>query len=188
VGTDFRAFIADFKGGNRALLDEIMPTVYAELRKLAQSYMRQERPENTLQPTALVHEAYLRMAGQRTVDWRNRAQLLAIAARMMRRILMDHAALHQAAKRAGGAVRVTLEDSLLPDPGAGVDFLEVDRALERLSEIDPQQASVVELRFFGGLKNEEIAEVLRMSPTSVRRRWSSARLWLARHLKEEAAP
>ena len=164
------------------MLDQMMPAVYAELRKLAESYMHHERPEHTLQPTALVHEAYLRMAGQRTVDWQNRAQLLAIAARMMRRILLDHAALRGASKRFGGAFRVDLGDDLLTDRGATLDVLELDRALERLGAIDPQQASIVELRFYGGLENEEIAEVLGISTTTVRRRWASARLWLVREL------
>ncbi len=188
TGAEFRDLAGDVQAGNRSVLDEMMPAVYAELRRLADSYMQRERQEHTLQPTALVHEAYLRMAGQRTVDWHNRAQLLAIAARMMRRILLDHAALRNAAKRAGNAVRVDLRDDLAADCPAAVDVLELDRALDRLGAIDPQQASIVELRFYGGLKNEEIAEVLRISTTTVRRRWSSARLWLVRELAGEIDP
>jgi len=170
------------------MLDRRMPLLYADLRRLAQAYMRNERPEHTLQPTALVHEAYLRMAGQRTVDWSNRAQLLAVAARMMRRILLDHAALRSAAKRAGGAVRVTLAEDFGSTPAHEVDILDLNRALDALNQIDPLQAGVVELRFFGGLTNEEIAEVLSISPTTVRRRWASARLWLAHYLAAEATP
>lgn len=184
MGTRNSSLAAGLTSASRAMLDRKMPALYADLRRLAQAYMQHERREHTLQPTALVHEAYLRMAGQRTVDWSNRAQLLAVAARMMRRILLDHAALRNAAKRAGGAVRVTLTEDFGSEPGSEVDILDLNRALEELNQIDPQQAGVVELRFFGGLTNEEIAEVLEMSPTTVRRRWTSARLWLARHLAE----
>ena len=175
---------SDPKGRNSAVLDQMMPALYTDLRKLARAYMHQERPEHTLQPTALVHEAYLRMAGQRTVDWSNRAQLLAVAARMMRRILLDHAAQRNAAKRAGG-VRVALTEDLGGQSQAEIDILDLNRALDELLRIDPLQAGVVELRFFGGLTNEEIGEVLDMSPTTVRRRWASARLWLTRHLTQE---
>ncbi len=166
------------------MLDQMMPAMYADLRRLARSYMKRERREHTLQPTALVHEAYLRLIGQRSVDWHNRAQLLAVAARMMRRILLDHAARYGAAKRGGGAVRLDLSADLCPDPAGQADVFDIDRALDKLSRIDPQQAEVVELRFFGGLTNEEIAEALEMSPATVRRRWASARLWLGRHLME----
>ena len=128
------------------------------------------------------------MAGQRTVDWHNRAQLLAIAARMMRRILLDRAALRHASKRAGDEIRVELHDDLLAGCASAMDVLELDHALDRLEAIDSQQASIVELRFYGGLKNEEIAEVLGVSTTTVRRRWASARLWLVRELAGEESP
>jgi RNA polymerase sigma factor (TIGR02999 family) len=179
---DCSSFVVGGDTSNRAVLDEMMPKIYAELRKLAQSYMKSERREHTLQPTALVHEAYLRMVDQRTVEWHNRAQLLGIAARMMRRILLDHAAARHAVKR--DAERVTLTDVPGLDLAGAVDVLDLDRALRRLSEIDAQQADIVELRFFGGLTNEEISELLGISPTTARRRWSSARLWLALYWKQ----
>jgi RNA polymerase sigma-70 factor (ECF subfamily) len=165
----------------RGSLDGMMPVIYAELRKLAAAYLRAERPDHTLQPTALVHEAYLRMVSQHAVDWHNRAQLLAIAARMMRRILLDYADARNTEKRGGGLERLSLvEDLALSDTGI-IDLVEFDEALVRLGAIDAQQAAVVELRFFAGLENQEIAEVLGLSPATVRRRWSSARLWLARY-------
>jgi RNA polymerase sigma factor (TIGR02999 family) len=185
VGDETANPVAGFDTGSRTVLDRMMPAVYAELRKLAKSYMQHERSDHTLQPTALVHEAFLRMASQRRVDWCNRAQLLAIAARMMRRILLDHAAAHAAGKRGGDVVRVTLSDDLEYGLPGSIDLLGLDAALNQLSEIDPQQSSIVELRFFGGLTNGEIAEALGLSPATVRRRWASARLWLARHCKEE---
>ena len=146
--------------------------------------MSRERASHTLQTTALLHEAYIRMVGQRSVDWHNRAQLLAIAARMMRRVLLDHAASRHAAKRGGDLLRVTLTDDFALAPAGSVDLVDLDRALKQLNEIDPQQATVVELRFFGGMSDEEIGGVLEASPATVRRRWASARLWLARRLAE----
>jgi RNA polymerase sigma factor (TIGR02999 family) len=169
--------------GGRSSLDELMPAVYAELRRLAKRYIVRERSGHTLQATALLHEAYLRMAGQRTVDWDNRAQLLAMAAQMMRRVLLDHAATRNAAKRGGGLARITLTDDFALVPAGPVDLIDLDHALRQLSEIDPQQVAVVELRFFGGMDDEEIAGVLKISPATVRRRWASARLWLARRLE-----
>jgi RNA polymerase sigma-70 factor (ECF subfamily) len=178
------SLVTSFASGDRACLDDLMPAVYAELRKLAGSYMSRERAGHTLQPTALLHEAYIRMVGQRSIDWQNRAQLMAIAARMMRRVLLDHAAGRQAAKRGGGLVRITLTDDFALAPSGSVDLIDLDRALEQLTEIDPQQASVVELRFFGGMSDEEIGGAIEASPATVRRRWASARLWLARRLAE----
>jgi RNA polymerase sigma-70 factor (ECF subfamily) len=184
MAAEFPDFVADCRPQDRAVLDEMMPAVYRELRKLAGACLRNERPDHTLQPTALVNEAYLRMASQRTVNWRNRAQLLAIAARMMRRVLLDHAAARNAGRRLGNAIRVSLtEDIPMDDPRSGIDILDLDLALERLRRLDAEQATVAELRFFGGMKNEEIAEVLGLSPTTVGRRWSSGRLWLVRQLE-----
>jgi RNA polymerase sigma factor (TIGR02999 family) len=171
--------------GDRSSLNELMPAVYAELRRLAGRYMSRERSGHTLQATALLNEAYLRMAGQRKVDWHNRAQLLAVAAQMMRRVLLDHAAARHAAKRGGGLLRITLSDDFALVPSGAVDLIDLDRALGQLNEIDPQQVAVVELRFFGGMDDEEIGGVLKLSPATVRRRWASARLWLARRLGEE---
>ena len=170
--------------GDRLPLDELMPAVYTELHRLAAHYMAREHAGHTLQTTALLHEAYLRMAGQRTVDWRNRAHFLAMATRTMRRVLLDHAAAAHAAKRGGNLLRVTLSDDFALAQGGGVDLIDVDCALQRLSQIDAQQAAVVELKFFGGMSDDEIAVVLGTSPATVRRRWASARLWLARRLTE----
>jgi RNA polymerase sigma-70 factor, ECF subfamily len=187
VGDLLSETVADLNTEARTLLDHMMPGVYAELRKLAASYMQSERREHTLQPTALVHEAYLRMSCQRTVDWRNRSQLMAVAARIMRRILLDYAQARNTGKRGGRLERLSLTDDLSLGATGFIDLLEFDDALERLKELDPQQAAVVELRVFGGLEHDEVAEALRLSPATVRRRWSSARLWLARHWKREEA-
>lgn len=184
VSENLSALVADFAAGDRSSLDELMPAVYAELRKMAGRYMSRERSGHTLQTTALLHEAYIRMVGQRTVDWRNRAQLLAIAARMMRRVLLDHAATRCSAKRGGKFLRLSLTDDFALATSGGVDLIDLDFALRSLHEIDPEQASVVELRFFGGLSDEEIGDVIEASPATVRRRWASARLWLARRLAQ----
>jgi RNA polymerase sigma factor (TIGR02999 family) len=144
--------------------------------------MLRERAEHTLQPTALVNEAYLRLVGQQRVDWTNRAQLLGVAARMMRRVLLDHAAAHNAAKRPGLQVLTGIEDAQAATEPKCVDLVDLDLALSELSAIDPRLASLVELRFFGGLTVDEAAEVLDVSPATVEREWSAARIWLRRRL------
>jgi RNA polymerase sigma-70 factor (ECF subfamily) len=164
--------------GERAGLDAIMPALYAELRRLAGACMQRERPDHTLQTTALVHEAYLRLRGQETVDWKNRAHVLALAARMMRRILTDYADARNRKKRPWKLSRAPLDEDVSSTPPPAVDFIDLDRALRRLAELDPQQASVVELRFFGGLTIQEAAEALGISEATVEREWSTARLWL----------
>lgn len=164
--------------GERAGLDAVMPALYAELRRLAGACMQRERPDHTLQATALVHEAYLRLRGQETVDWKNRAHVLALAARMMRRILTDYADARNRKKRPWKLSRIPLEEDVGSTPPPAVDFIDLDRALSRLAELDPQQASVVELRFFGGLTIQEAAEALGISEATVEREWSTARLWL----------
>jgi RNA polymerase sigma factor (TIGR02999 family) len=176
--------IAAFARGDRSAQDEVMAAAYDELRRMAGRFMAGERPGHTLQATALMHEAYLRVMGQHSVDWKNRAALLAIFARMMRRVLLDHVDGRRAAKRGGGLLRVTLTDECALASSGAVDLIDLDRALQLLHEIDPQQAEVVELRFFGGMNDEEIGSVLAISPATVRRRWASARLWLARALDE----
>src|SRR3954468_23406304 len=159
------------------------PAIYDELRRVAAGFLRDERPEHTLQPTALVHEAYLRMADQRQGTWQNRAQLLGIFARMMRRILLDHAGARLAEKRGGKeAVRITLDDALDVYQENQLDLFEVEEALRRLEKLDPIQAKIVELRFFGGLTIEELSGVLNISPTSVKREWAVAKRWLQREL------
>ena len=165
--------------------DKLMPQVYGELRRLAASYLRHERPGQTLQPTALVHEAYLRLAGDAKAPWQNRTHFLAIAALSMRQILVEKARRRNAAKRGSGAQKVTLDEARLPlsAEARGLDVLELDRALDRLAALDPHQAKVVELRYFGGLTVEEAAEALDISPATVKRHWTLARAWLRRELE-----
>lgn len=165
-------------------LDEELPHLYSALRELARSYLRRERQDHTLQPTALVHEAYLRLRGQREVDWHNRAHFLAIAAQTMRRVLLDHAEQRRAKKRGAGAKRITLTDSVGLTPAEQVDFIDIDNALKTLGDWDNRQARIVEMRFFGGMTADEVAEVLEISPATVQREWATARLWLMRRLQE----
>ncbi len=161
----------------------MLPAIYAELQRLARAYLRRERPDHTLQPTALVHEAYLNLIGQRTVDWRNRAQFLGVAATAMRRVLLHHAEARGAEKRTGGRERVTLDAEIAAiEHEATADILDLNRALERLAALDARQARIVELRVFGGLNIDETAEVLAVSPATVKRDWQVARLWLRREL------
>lgn len=166
----------------RLQLDGLMPEIYAELKRLAASFMARERAGHTLQATALLHEAYMRMAGQRKAEWQDHAHMMALFARMMRRVLLDYADQHQASKRGGELARVTLSDECALTRAGQVEMLDLDRALEELHQIDPQQAAVVELRFFAGMSDDQIGAALDCSPATVRRRWTSARLWLARAL------
>lgn len=168
----------------KAALDDMAPAMYDELRRLARHYLSGERSGHTLQPTALVHEAYLRLAGQRSVDWSNRAQFLGLAASMMRRILINYARSRAAAKRARPLQVET------GDPAAGlpvVDLLDLHRALEELAKLDARQEKIVELRFFAGLSIEETAEVLGLAPITVNRDWATARLWLMRQVRQPGA-
>ena len=176
--------LADWRKGDRSALDKLMPMVYEELRRLASSYLRRERPDHTLQPTALVHEAYFRLVDQRNVSWQNRAHFFGIAARMMRRILVDHARSHLYAKRGGGAQKLALDEAIAvrgqePD----VDIAALDEAITNLQAIDPRQSRIVELRYFGGLSIEATAEVLEISPATVKREWNIARTWLHREIR-----
>jgi RNA polymerase sigma factor (TIGR02999 family) len=168
--------------GDKAALDLLMPLVHAELRRLARHYMSRERPGHTLQSTALVNEAYLRLVEQEGMRWENRAHFFGIAARLMRQILVEHARGRQAAKRGGGQYRLSLSriDRLASAPD--VDLLALDEALGRLEALDPQKSRIVELRYFGGLGIEETAEVIGVSPATVKRDWSMARAWLRREL------
>lgn len=170
--------LGDWSRGNEEALARMIPLVYDELRHLAASYLRHERREHTLQATAIVHETYLRLLEQRRVDWRNRGQFFAIAARMMRRILVDYARSHRSAKRGGGVHSVPLAaDPELPMERSG-DLVALDEALEELAAVDPLAARVVDLRFFAGLTSAEISEILRTSERTVSRRWRVARAWL----------
>ena len=168
--------------GEDVELDSLLPVVYQELRRLAAAYLRRERPGQTLQPTGLVHEAYLRLMKDRQDRWQNRAHYCAIAANAMRQILIERARARGALKRGGAQPRVTLDESLVAGSEPTVDLVALDRALERLEAIDPEQARLVELRFFGGLTVEETAEALDISPATVKRHWTVARAWLAREL------
>jgi RNA polymerase sigma factor (TIGR02999 family) len=163
-----------------------MPLVYDELRRLAASYIRRERPGQTLQATALVHEAYVRLIGEKAHNWQNRTHFLAIAALSMRQILVQRARARKAAKRGGDPARITLDERMLPaaarSPDGEVDVVALDAALERLATLDVRQAKVVELRYFGGLSVEETAEALAISPATVKRDWTLARAWLKREL------
>ena len=168
---------------DRSALDAMLPAIYAELKRLARIYLSRERPDHTLQPTALVHEAYMSLVGQREVDWRNRAQFLGVAAGAMRRVLLHHAEKRNAQKRDGALERITLDDELAAiEEQSSVDILDLNRALDKLAELDARQAQIVELRVFGGLTVEEIGEVVGISPATVKRDWGVARLWLRREL------
>ena len=179
--------LIELKNGNRDAESRLMPLVYGELRRLAGLYMRGERPGHTLQATALVHEAYLRLVGHEDVDWQNRAHFFGVAANLMRRILVDHARAKQAKKRGGGDQKVSLDQAVLVRPEAPEQFLALDEALERLAKRDPRQARIVELRYFGGLSEEETAEVLEISVRTVKRDWSVARAWLYQQLNPQPA-
>jgi len=170
---------------DKATLDALLPAVYAELHALAERFMRKERADHTLQPTALVNEAYLRLSSQRSVNWVNRAQFFGVAAQMMRRILVTHAESRNAAKREGMATRVTLDESLSWSGGRELDLVELDQALTALAALDARQARVVEQRFFAGLSIEETAEVLNISPATVKREWTVAKAWLRRALTHD---
>ena len=173
--------LTSWAAGDAKALDSLMPLVFDQLRQMAASHLRHERGDHTLQPTALVNELYLRLAGRQTVSWRNRAHFLGFAAQAMRRILVDHARLHHARKRGGGEVTLSLEH-LAPLPGRSVDVLALDDALRTLEGLNERQARVVELRFFVGLEVAAIAEVLGVAKRTVDREWSSARAWLLREL------
>ena len=177
-----------WREGDRKALDELMPLVYRELRDRASAYLRQERPNHTLQSTALVHEAYLRLVDYNRIDWRGRAHFLGIAATVIRQVLLDHARGRQRGKRGGGNLVLQLEESLVGSAEREVNLLALEDALQDLARLDAQQARVVELRFFGGLSIEETAEVLAVSESTVKRDWALARSWLFRELTSGSAP
>ena len=183
--------LVEWQNGSQKALDRLMPLVYAELRAIAGRYLSRESPSHTLQSTALVHEAYLRLVGQRSVLWQNRAHFFGIAAQMMRRILVDHARHQHRDKRGGDTPKLSLDDAMAvaePEaPEGEVDLLALDEALTALSAIDPRGARIVELRFFSGLTIEETAEVLAVSSGTVKRDWSTARAWLYREMRQPSA-
>ncbi len=175
--------LAEIKSGRQEVLSELLPLVYDELRRLADSYLRRERDNHTLQPTALVHEAYLRLVGQNTVEWQNRAHFFGISARLMREILIEYARGRNRQKRGGELkTQIALDDAVSFQGEKQVDVIAVDEALAKLEKLDERQARIVEMKFFGGLTIEEIAEVLDVSPTTVKREWSTAKLLLYKML------
>ena len=171
-------WLLDWGRGDKPGLDQMLPVLYQELHRLASSYLSREAPGHTLQPTALVHEAYLRLVDQRRVDWRNRAQFLGVAANMMRRILVNHARDRAARKRGGNPERGSLSLVESPSGRPDVELIALEDALQRLASLDERKSKVVELKFFGGLTIEEIAEVLQVSEATVEREWAFARAWL----------
>jgi RNA polymerase sigma-70 factor (ECF subfamily) len=181
-----RLLLAWGQGEERAL-EKLMPLVYGELRRVAHRYMKGERPEHTLQTTALVHEAYLRLVDSKKVRWQNRAHFFALSAQLMRRILVDFARSRRSLKRGAAAQRVTLDEALMVSPEQGQDLVELDEALKALAVMDSRKGQVVELRFFGGLTVEETAEVLKVSAGTVLLEWNKARAWLMRELNREGA-
>jgi len=171
--------------GDESALEKLVPLVYSELRRVAKRRMRLERPDHTLQTTALINEAYLRLVDVRNVRWQNRAHFFALCARLMRRILVDYARGRRYAKRGGAAQLISLDQSVPVAPGRSPDLVAVDDALHAFAEVDDRKAQVVELRFFGGLTVEETAEVLKVSPETVRRDWRLAKVWLLRELSAD---
>jgi RNA polymerase sigma factor (TIGR02999 family) len=176
--------LASWGQGKPEALDQLMPIVYGELRRLAASYLRRERDDHTLQPTALVHEAFLRLVDQKDVQWQNRGHFFAITAQLMRRILVDHARTHLAEKRGSGVPRIPLTEAIIMSRERPAELLALDDGLKRLASLDPQQGRVVELRIFAGLTVEETAEVLGISPATVKRDWSMAKAWLSKEVQE----
>jgi RNA polymerase sigma-70 factor, ECF subfamily len=181
---DVTLLLSALTRGEEKAGEKLIPLVYVELRRLARSYMRRERTDHTLQATALVHEAYLKLVEQRSVNWQSRAHFFGVAAQVMRRILIDHARGHLRQKRGGEFEKVVLDEGLVFSPEQSAELLAVDEALERLAKLDERQARVVELRFFGGLSVEEAAVVMGISPKTVKRDWSVAKAWLYAELKE----
>lgn len=175
--------LIDWSNGDREALDQMMPLVYSELRRMAASYLSRERPNHTLQPTALVNESYLRLVDQQKVNWQNRAQFFGIAAQMMRRILINHANERVAAKRGGGAIKASLSEAESEMEITDASLLALDEALKRLSELDSRKSRIIELKFFGGLTIEDIAEVTGLSHATIEREWTLARAWLHREMR-----
>src|SRR5919106_3798951 len=179
--------LAEWSDGNQSALDELYPLVYDELHRLARRYMSRERKGHSLQTTALINEAYVRLVDQRNVHWANRSHFFAISAQIMRRILIDHARRHAYAKRGGGAQQVSLEEAALVTRAAGSELIRLDEALKTLSQMDPRRGQVVELRYFGGLNNEEIAGGLHVSENTGNGDWNMARAWLYQQLTGSGA-
>lgn len=178
--------LARWRSGEREALDLLMPLVYEELRTVARHYLRRERPDHTLQSTALVHEAFVRLVGQKPPEWKDRKHFYGVAARLMRQILVDHARAHSAGKRGGDVLKVELTEANAGTKTKGVDILALDESLNRLADLDPQQSQIVELRFFSGLSIEDTSELLGLSPATIKRHWTTARAWLFREMNRKS--
>ena len=176
--------LAEWSGGNQAALDKLYPLVYDELRRMAHRFMKRERKGHTLQTTALINEAYLRLVEQKNVHWANRSHFFGISAQIMRRILVDHARQYAYLKRGGGAQQVSLDEAALVSKDRARELLLLNDALDKLAKLDPRRSQVVELRYFGGLSNDEIAELLKISANTVTRDWNMARAWIYQQLTE----
>jgi RNA polymerase sigma factor (TIGR02999 family) len=187
ASTQVTALLGRWRAGDREALDALVPLVYRELRRIAQHYLNNERPDHTLQGTALVHEAYVRLTEQDLPQWQNRAHFFAVAAQLMRQILVDYARSHSASKRGGNVYKMALDEAEEHPQVADVDIIALDDALKSLAGMDSQQSRVVELKFFGGLSIEDTAEVLGISASTVKRDWITARAWLYRELDRSAA-
>ena len=180
---DVTLLLKQLSAGDHEAVDQLVPLLYNELRRLAGYYLRQERSDHTLQATALVHEAYLRLIDQRAVEWKNRSHFFAVAAQVMRRILLDYARSHQAVKRGGALPKLSLDNAVIFCAEQANELVALDDLLTRLAKLDPQQARIVELRFFGGMSVEETAELMGISPRTVKRDWAMAKSWFSRELR-----
>ncbi|HEY7786431.1 MAG TPA: sigma-70 family RNA polymerase sigma factor [Pyrinomonadaceae bacterium] len=178
--------LIDLTNGNSAAVDELLPLIYGELRSLAANYLRRERPDHTLQPTALVHEAYLRLVDQTQVNWQNRAHFFGVAAQMMRRILVDHARAHKANKRGSDYQKVPLDEKIDKADERSTELIALDDALTELATVDDLKSRIIELRYFGGLTVEETAQVLGVTPVTVNRHWRMAKAWLYGKMQNES--
>jgi RNA polymerase sigma factor (TIGR02999 family) len=179
--------LLDLTNGNAAAVDELLPLIYGELRSLAANYLRRERPDHTLQPTALVHEAYLRLVDQTQVNWQNRAHFFGVAAQMMRRILVDHARAHKASKRGSEYQKIPLDEQIDKLEERSTELIALDDALTELAAVDELKSRIIELRYFGGLTVEETAQVLGLTPVTINRHWRMAKAWLFGKMQTDAA-
>jgi len=178
--------LINWSKGDKAALNDLVPLVQVELRRMAKRYMRREDPGHTLQTSALINEAYIRLIDQKDVEWQNRAHFFAVAAQVMRHILVDHARSHAYAKRGGGAHKISLDEAVVSTEQKAAELVALDDALKNLADLDPRKSQVIELRFFGGLSIEETAEVMKISSPTVQREWRSAKAWLRREMSKES--
>jgi RNA polymerase sigma-70 factor, ECF subfamily len=175
---DITQLLLKWSEGSSAALEDLIPLIYPELRRLARKYMQRENPAHTLQTSALINEAYVRLVNQQGVEWQNRSHFFAVAAQAMRHILIDHARKHQVARRGGGLLRVSLDETAVASQERASEFLALDEALTQLALVDPRKSQIVEMRFFGGLTVDEVAQVMKLSPITIKREWRAAKVWL----------